>query len=170
MESFHVHLHVGEFDLGVAVISTAAALLAILLSWLLYGRKTLEEGQDDPLRRLLGPIFVVLENKYWVDEIYWTLFVNPYIALARFLAVVVDWRFWHDWFHDSVLGAAYRGLARFLAQPVDLGVIDAIANGLADITKGLADRMGRIQTGFVRNYALSVFIGVVAIIGYLILR
>ena len=170
MESFHVHLHLGEFNLGVAAISTTAALVAILLAWLLYGRKTLEKGQVDPLRRVLGPVYSILENKYWVDEIYWALIVNPYIALARFLSEIVDWRFWHDWFHDSVIGAFYRGLARFLAQPVDLGVIDAIANGLAAVTKGLANRMSRIQTGFVRNYALSVFIGVVAIIGYLISR
>ena len=33
-----------------------------------------------------------------------------------------------------------------------------------------AGRLRKIQTGFVRNYALVVFLGVVLIIGYLILR
>jgi NADH-quinone oxidoreductase subunit L len=53
---------------------------------------------------------------------------------------------------------------------IDLGGIDALANGLATATQGLAARMRRIETGYVRNYALAVFLGAVVIIGYLILR
>jgi NADH-quinone oxidoreductase subunit L len=96
--------------------------------------------------------------------------VNPYIALSRFLAETVDWRFWHDWFHDTLLARSFRHFARFLAGPVDLSVIDGIANGLASITISSAASLRKLQTGYVRNYALSVFIGIVLIIGYLILR
>jgi NADH-quinone oxidoreductase subunit L len=60
--------------------------------------------------------------------------------------------------------------SRFLALPVDLGIIDAIANGLGNAAEGLAAVLRRLQTGFVRTYALSVFLGVVIILGYLILR
>jgi NADH-quinone oxidoreductase subunit L len=169
-ETFHVHLHVGEFNLGVALTSTLLALAAILLAWLLYGRKPLAQDIDDPLHRILGPIFTGMENKWWVDELYWAIILNPYIALARILAETVDWRFWHDWFHDVVIANTFKRVARFLSVPFDLGVIDGFANGLADATKALAGVLRRIQTGFVRNYALSVFIGVVLIIGYLILR
>ncbi len=164
------HLHAAEFNLGVAALSTVLALLAILVSWMIYGRNPLQAGQEDPLRRILGPLFVAMERKWWVDELYWTLFLNPYIVLARFLADTIDWRFWHDWFHDVIIGAAYRGLASLLALRIDLGFIDAIANGLGDGTISLAGVLRRIQTGFVRNYALGVFIGVVLIMGYLILR
>ena len=129
-----------------------------------------KKGQVDPLRRLLGPLFTVFENKYWIDELYWTVILNPYIALAKFLADVIDWRFWHDWFHESILASGFQSLAKGLAIPFDLGVIDGIANGLGDGTQALAERMRGIQTGFVRNYALSVFIGVVILVGYLILR
>jgi NADH-quinone oxidoreductase subunit L len=169
-EYFQVKLHPGEFDPVVAITSTALGLLAILLSWWLYGRKPLVKGQADPLKRLLGPIFVGMENKWWVDELYWAVILNPYIALARFLAEVVDWQFWHDWFHDKVLVAFFQFFTRFLAVPVDLGVIDGIANGLADGTQKLAAKMRGLQTGFVRNYALSVIAGVVVIVGYLIWR
>jgi NADH-quinone oxidoreductase subunit L len=86
------------------------------------------------------------------------------------MADVIDWRFWHDWFHDSVIVRSYNGLARFLSGPFDLGVIDGIANGLGRVTVRFAGSLRMIQTGFVRNYALSVFLGVVIIIGYLILR
>jgi len=77
-------------------------------------------------------------------------------------------RFWHDWFHDSVLTDGFRAFARFLADPVDLGVIDGIANGLAKGTRRLAGRLSLLQTGFVRNYALMLFFGVVTMLGYLI--
>jgi len=165
------HIHPGEFNPVVAISSTVLALTAIVISWLLYGRQPLAASdQPDPLKRILGPIYIGMENKWWVDEIYWTIFLNPYIAISRFLADVVDWTFWHDWFHERVIAGGYQALVRFLSQPVDLGVIDGIANGLARVTKRLAETMRSIQTGYVRNYALSVFVGVVAILSYLILR
>ena len=128
------------------------------------------ERPDDPLRKWLGPIFTGMENKWWVDELYWTVILNPYITLSRFLGEVIDWRFWHDWFHDTIIVRSFRSLAHFLAGAFDLGFIDGIANGLASITVRFAGSLRKIQTGYVRNYALSVFIGVVVIIGYLILR
>ena len=60
----------GGLNPVVALFSTLVALLAIFLSWVLYGRKTLEKGQVDPLKKILGPVYKVFENKYWVDEIY----------------------------------------------------------------------------------------------------
>jgi NADH-quinone oxidoreductase subunit L len=167
----------GGFNLGVALISTVLALAAILVSWWLYDRRYREmqslpsaKRPDDPLRAIIGPVFSALENKWWVDELYWTVFLNPYIVLSRFLADVIDLRFWHDWFHDVVIVGGYNLLCRLLSVRIDLGGIDALANGLATATQGLAARMRRIETGYVRNYALAVFLGAVVILGYLILR
>jgi NADH-quinone oxidoreductase subunit L len=169
-EAVGVELEVLDFSLLIALISTALALVAIALAWYLYGRKPLEKDEQDPLRRILGPVFTVFENKYWVDEIYFTLIINPYIQFAHIAAEYLDWRFWHDWFHDTVVAGGFFGLTRLLSVQIDLGIIDRIANGLGSGTKALAARMRGLQTGFVRNYALSLFLGVVIIIGYLILR
>ncbi len=170
-EKFHLHLHHGEFNITVAITSTVLALLAIGLSWVLYGRKAVTQDQPDPLKRILGPVFVGMENKWWVDELYWAVILNPYIALARFTADVIDWRFWHDWFHDKVIAGTFQWVSRTLLDRwFDQRGIDGFANGLADSTKELAQWLRGIQTGFVRNYALSVFIGVVVILGYLILQ
>ena len=171
------NLHEGEFVLLVAVISTILALLAIFLGWWLYNPRRYEafwampaaKRQDDPLRVYIGPVFEVLKNKYWVDELYWTVILNPYISLSRFLADVVDWRFWHDWFHDKVLAGGYNLLTRLLAVQIDLGIIDGIANGLGTLAQRSAGSLRRVQTGYVRNYALFIFLGVVIILGYLIL-
>jgi NADH-quinone oxidoreductase subunit L len=166
-----------KFDLVVAGISTGLALIAILLAWYVYDRRykrMLElppaKRPDDPLRATLGPVFRLLENKYWVDELYWAVILNPYIVASRFLADQVDWRFWHDWFHDRVITRSFNGLAQLLSVRIDLGVIDAIANWIGESTQRVAGRLRYIQTGSVRNYALSVFVGVIIILGYLILR
>jgi NADH-quinone oxidoreductase subunit L len=168
--SFHMHLHHGEFNLTVAISSSVLALTAIGISWLIYGRKPLAEGQADPLQRALGPVFKGMNAKWWVDEFYWAVILNPYINLSRFLAEVIDWQFWHDWLHDRVIVRAFKGLTYFFAEPFDLGIIDAFFNGLATYTQKTANSLRRLQTGFVRNYALSVFIGVVVILGYLIIQ
>ncbi len=153
------------------------ALLGITLAWYLYirrneGMKQLPANKraDDPLRSILGPVFTLLENKYWVDELYGYIIIKPYQWLSKFLAEKIDWAFWHDFFHDRILLRSFNAITRFLSGPVDLGIIDGIANFLGDGFKELAAQTRKLQTGFVRNYALSIFIGVVFIIGYLIIR
>lgn len=172
------HVHAGEFVVLVAAISTGLALLGIFLAWLIYNPKRYEafmavpaaKRTDDPLRSMIGPIYEVLNQKWYIDELYWAVILNPYVALSRFLADVIDWKFWHDWFHDVVLAGGYRLLAQVMAVRVDLGGIDAIANGLGNAAKSMAASFRRLQTGYVRNYALSIFVGVVIILGYLVLR
>jgi NADH-quinone oxidoreductase subunit L len=165
-----IKIEPGEFNMSVALISTALALIAIFLSWWLYLRKPLEAGQPDPLKKMLGPIFTGMENKWFVDEAYWFLFVERYVDLARFLAQTVDWDFWHEWFHNSVIAKGFVGLTRFLADPVDLGIVDKVSRVLAAAVQSSAFSMRKIQNGYVRSYALSVMLGVVAILGYLLFK
>ena len=105
-----------------------------------------------------------------MDELYGYLVVKPYHWTAKFLAEVVDGAFWHYFFHDKLLAGGFNALTRLLSGPIDSGVIDGFANFLGDGFKELATQMRKLQTGFVRNYTLSIFIGVVFIIGYLIIR
>lgn len=160
----------GEFNPTVALVSTGLALLAIFASWWLYLRKPMEAGQIDPLKKMLGPLFTGMENKWYIDEAYWFMVVDRYVDLARFLAQTVDWDFWHEWFHNSVVARGFVGLTRFLADPVDLGVVDKVSKVLAEAVQGSANSLRKIQNGFVRSYALSVMLGVVAILGYLLLK
>jgi NADH-quinone oxidoreductase subunit L len=161
----------GALNLRVAGISTLLALLAIGLSWLLYQRKPLAAGEKDPLKRLFGPVYTVLERKYWVDELYDAVIVNRYVDVARFLADVIDTRFWHDWFHDTVIAGTYQWLAgAVLSLRIDTQGIDAFFNGLGTLTKRVSAALRKVQNGFVRSYALAVLLGVVVIVGYLILK
>jgi NADH-quinone oxidoreductase subunit L len=162
-------LEVLDFSTQVAGISTILALLAIAAAWFVYGRTPLRKGQIDPLKSALGPLFTGMENKWYVDEIYNAIIVTPFVRLSQFLADVVDWRFWHDWFHETVIAGSYNWLSNIaLNRYADQRGIDAVANGLGDVTQWVSAAARKIQNGFVRSYALSVLLGVVLILGYLI--
>lgn len=158
-------------DLQVAGLSTILALAAIVISWFIYGRDPLKAGQPDPLKKPLGLLFTGMENKWFVDEGYFAVIINPFKKASQFLADVVDWRFWHDWFHETVIAGTYNWLSNIaLDVYADQKGIDAFANWLGTVTQSLSATMRKVQNGFVRSYALSVLLGVVFIIGYLILK
>jgi NADH-quinone oxidoreductase subunit L len=160
-----------SLNVQVAGISTVLALAAILVSWLIYGRKPLKAGQPDPLKKPLGFIFTGMENKWFVDEGYWAVFVDRYVDISRFIADVIDWKFWHDFVHDKVIAGTYNWLSNIaLNDTVDKKWIDGFANWLGAATKNISATLRRVQNGFVRSYALSILLGVVLILGYLLLK
>jgi NADH-quinone oxidoreductase subunit L len=94
------------------------------------------------LARSLRPIFVTLVNKYYIDEIYQAVFVD------------IGWN-----------------LARAMAGGVDKLLIDGgLVDGTAKVVGWLGGQFSRLQSGYLRHYALATFIGVLVMIGYFILR
>jgi len=132
--------HFAGLNLAVAGSSTVVVLLGIGLGYWIYRPRALPMGVDDPLRSL-GPVFTTLNAKYWVDEIYSFLFIQP-----------------------------FKRLANFLACTFDPGIIDGAVNGVARAIGWCSAQLRQIQTGYVRNYALSVLLGVVVIVAYFALR
>ena len=88
------------------------------------------------------PIHRLLLNKYYVDELYDATIVQPVQAVSR--------------------EALWRG--------VDVGVIDGAVNGVGAIVGASSGVLRRLQTGSVRAYAGSLFIGVVLMLGYYLWR
>ncbi len=156
----------GAFDWGIALGSTVLALGAIGLGYLVYRPKPRVEGApDDPLRKT-GFIFRTLNAKYKVDEIYGFFFIRPFERLARVLADVIDGRFWHDFFHDTLITRTFRSFAHVLSFPIDKGVVDRGFDGIGHAVRRSAGVLRQMQTGYVRNYALVVLLGVVAIVAW----
>ncbi len=155
-----------EFVVAVAAISTLLAVLAIVLAWLVYGRRPMAH---DPLRRL-GPLWTAIGHRWWVDEFYDGLIVSRYISLSRWLAEMVDEQFLHDWVHDTVIARSFVRATNWLASILDLRLIDRGFDGLGTLTRRGAGRLGALQTGYVRNYAVAVFIGLVLVVSYLLVR
>ena len=117
------------------------ALLGLGAAWLIYARKPLKTKDDDPLKKPLGFLFTGMEHKWWVDELYQAVIINPYKAFAQ-----------------------------FIADPVDLGVIDRVGGGLAAGTRTLAEGLRKLENGYIRSYALWMLIGLLAIMTFLFFR
>jgi NADH-quinone oxidoreductase subunit L len=75
-----------------------------------------------------------------------------------------------DAFNESVLMRPGQWLTR-LSVYFDSRGVDGLVNGLAATIGGTSGRLRRIQTGFVRSYALSMLIGAVLLVaGLLVVR
>ena len=83
----------------------------------------------------------LLLNAYYVDLIYDRLIVRPLYVLSVFLA--------------------YR---------VDLGIIDGLVNAVGRAVVAWAAGFRRLQTGYVVNYALTMLVGAVLLVGFLLIR
>ncbi|MFQ5435131.1 MAG: hypothetical protein ACE5FD_09675, partial [Anaerolineae bacterium] len=62
----------------------------------------------------------------------------------------------------------FVGFAGFTSDILDAKGVDGLVNGAGAVARRLADGLRRTQTGFARNYALSVFLGAVALLVYFI--
>jgi NADH-quinone oxidoreductase subunit L len=76
--------------------------------------------------------------------------------------------FYQDAFNESLFMQPGQYLTRFLVF-FDNRVVDGFVNASAAVIGGSSSRLRRIQTGFVRSYALSMFAGAVLLIGALVL-
>ncbi len=75
----------------------------------------------------------------------------------------------NGYYFDAAYDEIRKGLwavARFFANVVDLGGIDAVVNGVARGTGWIGERTRRLQTGLVGTYALTLFVGLVIVLGY----
>ncbi|MGE5700490.1 MAG: NADH-quinone oxidoreductase subunit L [Deltaproteobacteria bacterium] len=86
-------------------------------------------------------LYDAVYNKYYVDEIYDIFIVRR----------IVDGSVW-------------------LWRAFDAAFIDGIVNGVASLVRGTGDRLRRVQTGVVGNYAFSLLLGAVLIVGYFLAR
>lgn len=113
-----------ERVLAVASVLIAAAGLAA--GWLVFKKR--------PLLQLPR----ILENKYYVDEIYDTAIINPIHVVSR------------------------EGLWKVF----DRGVIDGFLHSLGEAVTEMGRLFRHMQAGFVRGYAAIILFGALVIIGF----
>ena len=80
-------------------------------------------------------LYALVADKFRIDELYDVLFVRPF-----------------NWF------------ARVLWKVVDVLVIDGILNAGSFLVELAGDALRFLQTGNVRNYALTFLLGIVALL------
>lgn len=152
-------------SLEVALLSTALAVIGLLLAGLVvYRRHPVSAEDPDPMQRT--PIWWM--SVLPLDTFYMKGVVPLFNRLAWWLADKLDWAFWHDFVHDRLIRDTFVGFAGFAADVFDARGVDGIVNGAGRVTDRLAGGLRLLQTGLVRNYALAIFLGVVALIAYFV--
>jgi NADH-quinone oxidoreductase subunit L len=80
-------------------------------------------------------------------------------------------RAWYvDQLYQRIVEAPGRAIANFSAFVIDAKVIDGTVNGVGALVRAGGSRLRTVQSGFVRNYALAVAVGAVAILAYAVAR
>ena len=91
---------------------------------------------------------------------------NP--AALVYDTFVSKWGF--DWFYNLVFVKVGGDIAKFLWKWIDAGLIDGLVSGIGYAVSGISGGGRQLQTGLVRNYALAMLFGVVALISTLLLK
>jgi NADH-quinone oxidoreductase subunit L len=138
VESEAAHGDTGT-ELALMALSTLVALGGIGLATMFFLRRP---ELADRTARSFGGVYRLLQGKYYVDELYNAVIVQP---IKRVSSVLL-----------------WRG--------IDAGFIDGTVNAVGLVVRGWSAVLRRLQTGSVRAYAMSFFLGVVAIVGYYLWR
>ena len=147
----------GEFVPWIAVLSTGIALAGIALGWKMYSKAEFGFSVRDPLERL-GPLYRLLENRFYIDHLYMTAFVRPVqYGLSRII-----YRFDQRFVDRIVAGAGAATVhAGRATRRLDEAGIDGVVNGAARITDRFGGFLRYGQSGNVQRYAAGLFLGLV---------
>lgn len=168
LEHSVVFAHSGTFIWWLALGAVGLAVGAIFLARTLYTDRALESiAAGDPLEieaQTAEGFRLANARLYW-DEIYFRFIENPYNMAGKWLANRLDWDFWHDFVHERVIFLSFHEASRGLSENVDRGAIDKGIMGIFGVSVSwFGSRIRRIQTGYVRTYALTVVLGAVVVL------
>lgn len=131
----HVHAHHVSMTMTYA-FGIISTLVALSGIAVAYITYMRKSISTDALAEKYSGVYDFLYNKWYVDEFFMAAVVNPMKDIANFL-----WRI------------------------VDVGIIDGTVNGIAYGLGATSQRLRRVQTGLVANYALAIAIGMVVLLG-----
>ncbi len=128
-----------SIPLWFLLITPTVVLASIPISFYFYiiNPKVLEDFKNTNM-----PLYNFLLNKWYIDELYEKVFVNPLKKIGSF--------FW---------------------KKGDIGIIDKFGpDGISKLVKIIANKTGRLQTGFIYDYAFVMLLGLSILLTYLILK
>jgi NADH-quinone oxidoreductase subunit L len=161
--------HAAEFDphafvepawLMLLLTSCVIVVVGVGLGWTIYGNKSPEPASPDALQAKMPAVWTVLENKFYIDELYGATFIAFYEWWARVA----------DWIDRCVWGGAVSAVMwifSLLAQLnrfLDANVVDgSFDKGCEEVSTG-GGLLASIQSGVVQNYLRILALAVVALV------
>ena len=128
-----------SIPLWFLLITPILVLVSIPISFYLY---ILKPKILEDFKNTNAPLYNFLLNKWYIDELYENIFVNPAKKIGSF--------FW---------------------KKGDIGIIDRFGpDGISRLVKMISNKTGRLQTGFIYDYAFVMLLGLSILLTYLILK
>jgi len=121
----------------LTAVALGAAALGLYLAFLMYYQRP---QLPDQIAASLGGFYDAVVHKYYVDDLYATLFVKPLLDAST----------------------------RILWQGIDRDVIDAAVDNGADGARELSDSVRHMQSGNLRSYAGWIAAGAAGVIAYMV--
>jgi len=91
----------------------------------------------DKIKRALNPLWIVLDRKYWVDNVYFAVFAQGGIKLGRLFWKVGD----------------------------TAAIDDVMVNGSVNLVHRIAASVRRLQSGYLYHYAFAMILGLILLLG-----
>jgi NADH-quinone oxidoreductase subunit L len=164
----------------------AAPLVILAVAAILGGGINFPAWHFDFLSKFLSPIFPSATAVAVPTGTKWALsIVTTIVALS---GLVIGLRTWQTadhprlepnflrraWYFDAGVSATVSGplarMANVLAFVLDRRLVDGAVNGLATSMATSGRVLRKLQSGYLRTYALGIGVGVVVLLAYLSLR
>lgn len=147
-----------SIKLPAGLMAITSAVLGIVLSWLIYWKKSISA---ESLANGLRPLYSLSWHKWWFDELYDFIFVRPALMIGAFIAVLMDKGLIDGIIH--ALAAIGKGLAVVVSVVGDRFVIDKTVDTVAAETWNLGLSLRSVQTGRLRQYVMFIVVSTVVI-------
>jgi NADH-quinone oxidoreductase subunit L len=152
-EPYHAHANI-----LLMVISTIVGVSGIVLAWLVYYKQAISAER---MAERFKPIYTLLFNKYYFDELYDLIIIRPVLAFSDFM-----------WSFDAgIIDGLVNLMGRLtiiwsdIKMWFDKWVIDGAVNGAGWIVRQWSALLRFLQTGTVQFYALFI-LAMLVIIGW----
>jgi NADH-quinone oxidoreductase subunit L len=155
----------GEHGLALLMLtSSIVVLVGLSLGWRIYGDKKVKADDFDPLERRFPTIWTLLENKFYIDELYGVTVIAFYARWAR----VADWLDRRVWGGIVAGVSALAHVGAHISRLFDVNWIDGgFDKSCEEIANG-GGLMAGVQNGRVQLYLRLLALAVVVLAGILI--
>jgi len=149
-----------EFNFVPVTLSVVLSLLGLGIGFLVYRGRRLAAGQVDPVEKM-GGLFTFLHRRWYFDELYRAIFINPMQWIADNYTRLVD-----RGVIDRILEGGYKagGLVAQGFKVFDRVVVTGASDAVGSLFRWLGREGRELQTGQVQNYLLSGLIAAVVLL------
>jgi NADH-quinone oxidoreductase subunit L len=139
-------------------VSVGAALIGAGLGYLRYFKQQPQLGQRGVLQRFLW-------NRWYLNAVYYKVFVNGAVRASQGLYRYVEKGFW-----DRLNTIVPRDVLDYskASQKMDSKVVDGAVNDVASGGSRLSDLFRRLQSGVTQQYLIGFALGIFLLLAYMI--